>query len=70
MSRYVRSLGSADLIVQFHLQLMRAYNWGDEFWEQPRSGSFTIPEWFEMIMTIEDPVPAEALQAQLFEVMP
>ena len=34
VSRYVRRLGSADLIVHFHLQLMRAYNWGDSFWEQ------------------------------------
>ena len=69
VSRYVRGLGSADLIVQFHLQLMKAYNWGDDFWEQQRSGSFTIKDWFELIMKVDDPVPAEALQSQLFEVL-
>ena len=69
VSRYVRGLGSADLIVQFHLQLMKAYNWGDEFWEQQCSGSFTIQEWFELIMKVDDPVPEEALQSQLFEVI-
>jgi hypothetical protein len=69
VSRYVRSLGSADLIVNFHLQLMRAYNWGDEFWEQPRSSAYTIKDWFELIMKVDDPLPDEAIQSQLFEVI-
>ena len=69
VSRYVRRLGSADVIVHFHLQLMRAYNWGDEFWEQKGSGSLTIKEWFDKIMKVEDPMPEEAIQSQLFEVI-
>ena len=69
VSRYVRRLGSADVIVHFHLQLMRAYNWNDEFWEQKGSGSFTIKDWFDKIMTVEDPMPEEAIQSQLFEVI-
>jgi hypothetical protein len=54
VSRYVRRLGSADLIATFHLKLMQAYNWGDEFWEQHGSASYTILEWFDKIMDIED----------------
>ena len=69
VSRYVRRLGSADLIVHFHLQLMRAYNWGDSFWEQRGAGSFTIKEWFDKIMKVEDPMPEDAMQSQLFEVI-
>ena len=54
VSRYVRKLGSADMIVQFHLQLMRAYNLDDTFWEQQGSGNFTVQEWFEKIMNVKD----------------
>lgn len=60
VSRYVRSLGSADHLVKFHLQLMKAYNWDDSFWEQRGSGNFTIQQWLEKIMAVEDPVPASA----------
>ena len=67
VSRYVRKLGSADLIVNFHIQLMRAYNWGDEFWNQQKALQYTIPEWLELIMTIQDPQPNDELQAQLFD---
>lgn len=52
VSRYVRNLGSADLIVRFHLQLMEAYNWDDAFWEQRGSGNFTVQEWFEKIIKL------------------
>lgn len=52
VSRYVRGLGSADVIAHFHLQLMKAYNLDDNFWEQRGSASFTIREWFEKIMKI------------------
>ena len=69
VSRYVRRLGSADLIVDFHLQLMRAYNWGDEFWEQPKAWQFTAHEWLEKIMAVEDPMPEDSLQASLFDVI-
>ena len=69
VSRYVRSLGSADLIVQFHIQLMRAYNWGDDFWEQPRSTIYTIPEWLDLIMKVDDPIHNGEIQSQLFEVV-
>jgi hypothetical protein len=69
VSRYVRSLGSADLIVHFHLQLMRAYNWNDDFWEQSKSSLYTIPEWLDLIMKVDDPMPEEAMQSQLFEVI-
>lgn len=54
VSRYVRRLGSADLITSFHLKLMQAYNWGDEFWEQHGSSSYTILEWFDKIMEVQD----------------
>lgn len=60
VSRYVRNLGSADYLVKFHLQLMKAYNWDDSFWEQRGSGNFTISQWLEKIMAVEDPVPASA----------
>ena len=69
VSRHVRSLGSADLIVDFHLQLMRAYNWGDEFWEQPKAWQFTTAEWLAKIMKAEDPMPEDAIQASLFDVI-
>ena len=59
VSRYVRNLGSADHIVRFHLQLMKAYNWNDDFWEQRGSGNFTIGQWLEKIMAVEDPVPVD-----------
>ena len=59
VSRYVRSLGSADLIVQFHLQLMKAYAWDEAFWEQRGSGIYTIKEWFEKIMALGELVPKE-----------
>lgn len=62
VSRYVRSLGSADLIVDFHLAIMRAYNWDDEFWEQPNSREFSIKEWLEKIMTLEDAAPISDMQ--------
>jgi cell division protein ZapA (FtsZ GTPase activity inhibitor) len=57
VSRYVRNKGSADLIVHFHIQLMKAYNWNDDFWEQRGSGSFTVKDWFDKIMTVEDIAP-------------
>jgi cell division protein ZapA (FtsZ GTPase activity inhibitor) len=57
VSRYVRSLGSADIMVHFHIQLMKAYNWNDTFWEQRGAASFTIKEWFEKIMKLDDPAP-------------
>jgi hypothetical protein len=69
VSRYVRSLGSADLIVQFHIQLMRAYNWNDDFWEQQKSSLYTIPEWLDLIMNVDDPMPNGMIQSQLFEVI-
>ena len=59
VSRYVRSLGSSDLITEFHLQLMKAYNWGDEFWEQKGSRDWTISEWFKKIMAVEEARPEE-----------
>jgi hypothetical protein len=52
VSRYARNKGSADVIVAFHLALMRAYNWDEQFWEQRNSGSFTIAEWYDKIMTL------------------
>ena len=55
VSRYVDRLGSADILVNFHFQLMKAYNWGDDFWEQRGASLFTIHEWFTMIMKVEDP---------------
>ena len=58
VSRFVRKRGSADLLVQFHLQLMRAYNLDDTFWEQQGSGNFTTEEWFEKIMMLE-PIKGE-----------
>lgn len=57
VSRYVRSLGSADVIARFHIQLMKAYNWDEKFWEQRGSGNFTIKEWFEKIMNLNDIIP-------------
>lgn len=59
VSRFVRSKGSADLIVKFHLQLMKAYNWDDTFWEQRGSGTFTIGEWFDKIMNVDSPTPMQ-----------
>ena len=59
VSRYVRTLGSSDLIAEFHLQLMRAYNWGDEFWEQRGSREWTIRDWFKKIMEVDDARPEE-----------
>ena len=53
VSRYVRGLGSADVITHFHLQLMKAYALDDTFWEQRGSAGFTIKDWFEKIMKIE-----------------
>jgi len=69
VSRYVRSIGSADLIVQFHLQLMRAYNYGDEFWEQQRSAVYTIPEWLDLIMKVDDSMYEGEIQSQLYGVI-
>jgi Tfp pilus assembly protein PilN len=54
VSRYVRRLGSVDLLAQFHLQLMKAYNWDNEFWEQRGSGTLTIQEWLDKIMALDD----------------
>lgn len=53
VSRYVRRLGSADLIVDFHLALMRAHEWDAEFWEQAGASSFTIENWLQKIMTVQ-----------------
>jgi hypothetical protein len=69
VSRYVRSLGSSDLIAKFHIQLMRAYDCGDEFWEQQRSTIYTIPEWLDLIMKVDDPMHKGEIQSQLFEVV-
>lgn len=57
VSRYVRSLGSADVIARFHIQLMKAYNLNDTFWEQRGSGTYTIKEWYEKIMKLDDVTP-------------
>lgn len=59
VSRYVQRLGSADLIVQFHLKLMDAYNWGDEFWEQKGNREWTTKQWLDKIMAIEKPTTDE-----------
>ena len=59
VSRYVRSLGSADVIARFHIQLMKAYAWDDQFWEQRGSGTYTIKEWFEKIMKLDDVAPVQ-----------
>jgi septal ring factor EnvC (AmiA/AmiB activator) len=47
VSRYVRNMGKPDLIVSFHLALMRAYNLSDTFWEQRNSSMFSTEEWYE-----------------------
>lgn len=57
VSRYVRSLGSADVIAHFHIQLMKAYAWDEAFWEQRGSGIYTIKEWFDKIMKLDDVTP-------------
>lgn len=59
VSRYVQRLGSADLIVHFHLKLMDAYNWGDEFWEQKGNRELTTKQWFDKIMEVEKPTTDE-----------
>lgn len=65
VSRYVQRLGSADLIVNFHLALMRAYNWNEEFWEQEGAREFTIKEWLDKIMSVEEPAPEEYMKASI-----
>jgi hypothetical protein len=57
VSRYVRGLGSADVIAHFHIQLMKAYAWDAAFWEQRGSGIYTIKEWFDKIMKLDDVTP-------------
>lgn len=56
---YVRRKGSADLIVHFSNQLMIAYDWDDEFWEQKGANTFTIREWYDRIMELEPPTPKD-----------
>lgn len=59
VSRYVRSLGSADVIARFHIQLMKAFAWDEKFWEQRGSGTYTIREWYEKIMKLDDVTPVQ-----------
>jgi hypothetical protein len=65
VSRYVRRLGSLEVITEFHLKLMNAFNYGDEFWEQYGSSRFTLRQWFDKIMAlsdVSDPKPDEVIK--------
>lgn len=54
VSRYVRRLGSVEVITEYHLKLMNAFNYGDEFWEQHGSSRLTLRQWFDKIMALPE----------------
>lgn len=58
VSRYARSLGSADLIAHFHIKLVDAFNWGEEFWDEKGLKDLSIEQWFRKIVECE-PVPSQ-----------
>jgi hypothetical protein len=67
VSRYVRNKGNADLIVSFHLALMRAYNLSDSFWEQRNASMFSTEEWYEKIMLVPIDHDVDHRQMDLFK---
>ena len=69
VSQYARRLGSIDIIANFHIQIMKAYNLGDEFWEQRNSAKYSIAEWFDLIMAIEVNNTADAIQSSLYDLV-
>jgi hypothetical protein len=67
VSRYVRNMGNGDLIVAFHLALMRAYNLNDSFWEQRNASMFSTEEWYEKIMVVPIDPDVDHRQMDLFK---
>jgi hypothetical protein len=69
VTRYAQQTGSADIIVRYHFQLMKAFNWGDEFWQQKYASQMTIREWFDKIMTVADPKTSNIGTLSIDEIM-
>lgn len=67
VSRYVRNKGNAELIIAFHLALMRAYNLNDSFWEQRNASMFSTEEWYEKIMLVPVDPDVDHQQMDLFK---
>lgn len=67
VSRYVRNMGKPDLIISFHLAIMRAYNLSDNFWEQRNSSLFSTEEWYEKIMLVPVDPDVDHRQMDLFK---